>query len=98
MEKKNLGIAEAYTVATYLRIGELSVIQYNNGSGSGYPRPDDYYADQMYEKAMDVIQKLGEKKSTGEEETIAADWNSLENVRHTPCYTSFLQRIQAKAR
>ena len=22
----------------------------------------------------------------------------LENVRHTPCYTSFLQRIQAKAR
>ena len=23
---------------------------------------------------------------------------SLENVRHTPCYTSFLQRIQAKAR
>ena len=21
-----------------------------------------------------------------------------ENVRHTPCYTSFLQRIQAKAR
>lgn len=77
MEKKNLGIAEAYTVATYLRIGELSVIQYNNGSGSGYPRPDDYYADQMYEKAMDVIQKLGGKKSTGEEETIAADWNSL---------------------
>lgn len=24
--------------------------------------------------------------------------NILENVRHTPCYTSFLQRIQAKAR
>jgi len=24
--------------------------------------------------------------------------NTLENVRHTPCYTSFLQRIQAKAR
>ena len=22
----------------------------------------------------------------------------LENVRHTPCYTSFFQRIQAKAR
>ena len=27
-----------------------------------------------------------------------APWRDLENVRHTPCYTSFLQRIQAKAR
>ena len=26
------------------------------------------------------------------------EMNNLENVRHTSCYTSFLQRIQAKAR
>ena len=25
-------------------------------------------------------------------------YRELENVRHTPCYTSFFQRIQAKAR
>ena len=32
---------------------------------------------------------------------LVQDWllqKGLENVRHTSCYTSFLQRIQAKAR
>ena len=27
-----------------------------------------------------------------------AAWADLDDVRHTSCYTSFLQRIQAKAR
>ena len=31
-------------------------------------------------------------------EVLQRAYSSLENVRHTPCYTSFFQRIQAKAR
>lgn len=29
---------------------------------------------------------------------VKRSYKDLDDVRHTPCYTSFLQRIQAKAR
>ena len=40
-----------------------------------------------------------ENINVGKEEGLSElEKEHLETVRHTPCYTSFLQRIQAKAR
>lgn len=49
-------------------------------------------------KDVGKVCELYKALEEGDEEEKAEIEAALENVRHTPCYTSFLQRIQAKAR
>ena len=44
----------------------------------------------IFDKHANLKYKFGNRKFWAE--------GYYENVRHTPCYTSFFQRIQAKAR
>lgn len=67
--KDGVSFEEAYTIATYLRIGNLYVIEYNNNlSESEYDsaRADGYYSDQMYSKAIDIIASFKSNSSVPE--------------------------------
>lgn len=53
-------IEDAHTIAVYLRIGDLYVIQHNNSLSPdqyGSAKADGYYYDTMYEKAVNIIKK-----------------------------------------
>ncbi|WP_297219626.1 lysozyme inhibitor LprI family protein [uncultured Desulfovibrio sp.] len=60
IEEEGFSIEDAYTIAVYLRIGDLYVIQHNNSLSPdqyGSAKADGYYDDMMYEKAVDIIKK-----------------------------------------
>ena len=65
---------------------------------SGIPREEIFITSKIW------VQDFGYEKTKRAVETALQNLDveyidlMLENVRHTPCYTSFLQRIQAKAR
>ena len=60
MEEEGFTIEDAYTIAVYLRIGDLYVIQHNNSLSPdqyGSAKADGYYYDTMYEKAVNLIKQ-----------------------------------------
>ena len=60
MEEEGFSIEDAYTIAVYLRIGDLYVIQHNNSLSPdqyGSAKADGYYYDTMYEKAVNLIKQ-----------------------------------------
>ena len=60
MEEEGFTIEDAYTIAVYLRIGDLNVIQHNNSLSPdqyGSAKADGYYYDTMYEKAVNLIKQ-----------------------------------------
>lgn len=60
MEEEGFTIEDAYTIAVYLRIGDLYVIQHNSSLSPdqyGSAKADGYYYDTMYEKAVNLIKQ-----------------------------------------
>ena len=76
----------------YLSSAQMDVIRPFFPRSRGIPRRDD-------QKIISELSMFSSSVSDGRMlQKNTAPIKLFENVRHTPCYTSFLQRIQAKAR